>query len=154
MAVDRSQIPAWVAEYIGLPWQPKGRDRGGVDCWGLAWLVAAERFGLTLPLYLAGYDGAARADVEDIGRLVAAELGPWRPIVAPDPATGALAFGAERPGDFLLIRQHGHACHVGIVVAPGWMLHIEEGIDSVTVDYDGRVWRRRVVGVYRHARLA
>jgi len=36
-----------------------------------------------------------------------------------------------------------------MAVAPGWMLHIEDGIDSVCAPYDGMECERRVTGFYR-----
>lgn len=142
MACDRSKIPGWVADYIGIPWAVHGRGPFGCDCWGLVRLVLFERFGVMVPSYRAGYEGAGAADVADIAALIAGALSPdWR------------ARPAAAAGDVLLIRLWGRPSHVGIVVAPGWMLHVEEGIDSVCVEFDGPVWRDRIVGVYRHALL-
>jgi len=131
-------MPDWVADYVGLPFRAHGRDRGGVDCWGLVRLVLAERFGLALPSYVGGYAGVE--DAEDIGRLIRGEMGPWREIPA----------GGERAGDVVLMRLMNQPMHIGVVVAPGWMLHIEEGIDACLDRYDGARWRRRVLGIYRH----
>ena len=43
-----TELPAWVADYVGLPWEPYGRTRAGVDCWGLVRLVYEERLGICL----------------------------------------------------------------------------------------------------------
>lgn len=154
MAVDRAQIPGWVAPYIGLPFRAHGRDRRGVDCWGLARLVLQERHGLDLPSYAAGYEGAGVADLDDIARLIDGHRRDWIPIAEAPDRKSAAALGAERGGDVLLLRLWGRPSHVGVVVAPGWMLHVEEKLDSATEIYDGPVWRHRVAGVYRHALLA
>ncbi len=131
-------VPDWVADYVGLPFRAHGRDRDGVDCWGLARLVLAERFGLSLPSYAGGY--ASVEDAEDIGRLIRGEMAPWREVPR----------GDEQAGDVVLIRLMNQPMHVGVVVAQGWMLHIEDGIDACLERYDGAKWRRRTLGIYRH----
>ena len=130
-------IPDWTAEYIGLPFREHGRDRNGVDCWGLVVLTATERFGIRLPTYVADY--ASTHDADDIGRLVRGQMDLWREV----------SRGHERPGDVVLMRLLNQPMHVGMVVARGWMLHIEQGIDACLERYDGAKWRRRVMGIYR-----
>ena len=130
-------IPDWAADYIGLPFREHGRDRDGADCWGLVTLIAAERFDIRLPSYAAGY--ASTRDAEDIGRLVRRQMDLWR----------AVARGHEQPGDVVLMRLMNQPMHVGMVVARGWMVHIEQGIDACLERYDGAKWQRRVLGIYR-----
>lgn len=40
----------WAAKYIGLPYVPGGREKDGVDCWGLLRLIYKEEMQLDLPL--------------------------------------------------------------------------------------------------------
>ena len=130
------QPPAWVAGYIGLPFKPRGRDRDGLDCWGLKRLVYEEQYGIALPAYVGGYEGTSRADATDIARLIAGGKPAWQ----------AVPEGAERLGDGIELRAGG-VPHVGIVVAAGWMLHIVEGIESAIERYDGPKWKP--LGFYR-----
>ena len=142
--------PTWAAEYVGLPWRTLGRARGdwrrhradpaiaGVDCWGVIRLVLEEQFRIAVPAY-DGLGYRDRADRAEVARLIAGERGPWQPVVS----------GEERAGDVALFRVMGHACHVGAVVVSGWMVHVEEGIDSCLERYDGLAWGRRFMGAYR-----
>ncbi|NMW23861.1 C40 family peptidase, partial [Rhodanobacter denitrificans] len=59
-----SIVPAWAGPYVGIPYRTHGRDRAGVDCWGLVRLVMAEVFGAELPDY-----GDTYRDGEDWGAI-------------------------------------------------------------------------------------
>jgi cell wall-associated NlpC family hydrolase len=134
-------IPAWVAAYVGLPFREYGRDRDGVDCWGLCRLVWAERFGITVPSYSDHY--TSTEDREELGRLVRGERGPWREIPA----------AVARAGDGLLFRVQGEPIHVGVVVDAPWFLHVERGVNACVDQWDSPRWARRLLGVYRHEAL-
>lgn len=132
----------WSNAYIGLPFREKGRGPDAYDCWGLARAIFAAEQHIDLPSYTEDY--ASLAEREEIAvAFGAANADPWRPIDT----------GDERPFDVGLFRRGSIAAHVGIVVEPGRMLHIEEGNESGIVGYrDGR-WRTRLIGFYRHREL-
>ncbi len=132
-----AELPAWVSRYIGLPFVEHGRTAAGVDCWGVIRLCLSEQFGLELPSYVDGY--ASTTEHEVLGRLIPSQMAPWREVT-----------GHERAGDVALLRVRGAPMHVGLVVAPGWMLHIESGIDSMVERYDGVRWAQRLLGIFRH----
>ena len=133
-------VPAWAADYVGIPFLERGRDRAGCDCWGLVRLVLAERFGVAVPSYAGDY-----ARVSDHARLAELVEG-GRP---------GFAEAAERqPGDVVLLRLRGLPIHVGLIVAPRWMLHSTRTTGSVLDRYGGLTWKNRIVGVYRHEELA
>lgn len=134
--------PPWVNEYIGLPYRSHGRDRYGVDCWGLIRLIYQEQYGLTLPSYTEAYRTAE--DEEEIGALMHAHRGGWLEI----PLVGAQA------GDVLLIRMRGQPMHVGLVLDTPWFLHVHAGTDTVVERWDSVKWAHRLVGAYRYGRLA
>lgn len=132
-------FPQWLNRFLGIPFKVGGRDFDGCDCWGLYQLVSREALGIQLPPY-----GGA----------------PWHPAgddaaVARDAARHASLFTQVDPkdaraGDGLLLRVMGVPMHVGTVVCPGWMLHIEAGVDAVLENYDAMQWKRRVLGIYRY----
>lgn len=136
-----AEVPEWVAEYVGLPFAEHGRERSGVDCWGLIRLVLAEQFGVGVPSY--GGDYASTTDQDELGRLIRGEMAPWREVT-----------GRERAGDGVLLRVRGQPIHVGLVIAPGWMLHVQRDIDSTLERYDGPRWAKRIIGIYRHESMA
>ncbi len=133
-----TDIPAWVADYIGIPFVAHGRDRTGWDCWGCVRACLAEQFSVTLPSYANDY--ASTSDRDQLSRLIAGEMAPWRPVVADD----------ECAGDVVLLRVRGRPIHVGLVVVPKVMLHVEEGIATCLERYDGPRWAKRVIGVFRY----
>lgn len=127
----------WVKAYIGLPFLEKGRDRAGLDCWGLIRLVYAEQLRVALPAWVEGY-----ADTRP-GPDTAAHLAACAESFAEVPA------GGERPGDILLFRTGPHLSHVGLCLGGGRMLHILEGIDSTVERYRSPRWLPRLAGAYR-----
>ncbi len=149
-----TQPPSWVAGYIGIPFLDLGRDRAGCDCWGLVRLVIAEHAGLELPSLATCY--GSEANPAGVGEAVEAERrsGAWQRI---EP-------GNERAFD--VVEMSGAAripgsgwmfgpLHVGVVVAAGWLLHIERGTAAVLARYrEDQAIRRRILGFWRYGRLA
>ena len=146
--------PSWAAGYLGIPFLDLGRDRAGCDCWGLVRLVLAEQTGIPLPSLATCYGSEANA--AGVGDAIAAERrsGAWRKI---EP-------GNEQPFD--VVEMSGAArvpgsgwvfgpLHVGVVVASGWLLHVERGTAAVLARYrEDQAIRRRVLGFWRYRRLA
>lgn len=127
-----------LSDYVGIPWLERGRDRAGIDCWGLMRLVYAERLGVDLPSFSAEYTTVA--DGEAIRGLVNGNMDPWREIAA----------GDERPGDGLLMAVAGRP-HIGVVAGNGRVLHIERGAGAIIESYLGYRLKKWMRGVYRHA---
>lgn len=131
----------WWNKYIGLRFVPCGRDRQGCDCYGLVRLALMENFNVAPPLYL-GYDDPNNK--VEMAALTTANKGSWVSVPA----------GQERGGDVALFRIAGLPCHVGLVILPGQMLHVQEGTEASIESYNAPYWRRRIEGFYRHADLA
>lgn len=129
-----ASLPPWAASYVGLPFAPHGRDRSGVDCWGLARLIYSEARGVELPSYATHYTG-----LDDTAGIVeaqqrAAAAGPWRKIPP----------GSEGLFDLVQMRRAWRTpsggwqwapLHVGVVLAPGWMIHVAREHDAVLENY-------------------
>ena len=65
---------------LGVPFTDKGRNPStGLDCWGLV-MAAQERFGHRVP----DFQIPCKA-TEEIGGVVASELGRWRKVEVPEP---------------------------------------------------------------------
>ena len=125
----------WVRGYIGLPFRERGRDRTGVDCWGLVRLVYAERLGIVLP----GYEEyASTVDREAIPGLIDAGCRRWTRVES------------ARVFDVAVFDIHGRPMHVGLVLDEARMLHVERGKDACIERYDGSRWAPRLEGIYRH----
>jgi cell wall-associated NlpC family hydrolase len=123
--------------FVGLPWLDKGRDGAGVDCWGLLCLVFAELRGIELPSYAEAY--VTSADRRALAALIAGNLDAWEEV----PAT------TEQPFDGVLMREGRFVQHIGVVVKPGLMLHVERGSTSAIERYRSGMFAHRVVGFYR-----
>lgn len=145
--MENGAAPRWAAEYLGIPFRDRGLTRAGCDCWGLYRMIVLERAGVALPEYPDIPAGASLEKLETI--LAAAGGADWNQV----------AVGAERPLDCVLMKGlivHGGAkhvaeIHIGCVVAPGTLIHIERGCEVTLADYRNhpRV-KRRVVGFFRH----
>lgn len=131
-------VPFWAGRYIGLPFEDHGRNRAGLDCWGLVRLILSEQFGIALPSFAAEY--RRTTDTGKISDLILREVPAWQFVTA----------GDERLGDVIILRQRGAPMHVGVVLGDQRMLHIEHGVNSAIEPYSGPCWKDRVFGFYRY----
>ena len=120
---------SWASEYVGIPYEPSGRTRAGIDCWGLARLVWSEKFGRQLPDF--EYAGDTARAVRDYA-----------------PRVETIAVTRPQEGDLALIRQRGRVRHVGIYAGSGQVLHVLDGgvvierADSARLRSTITEWRR------------
>jgi len=134
-------IPAWVAPWIGLPYQNKGRGPA-YDCWGLVRAVMTEAAGYMLPDYADAYTEAE--DSFSVSAAIGAGLAAgWQRVENPQPL------------DLLILRIAARPWHCAVVVAPGLFLHVpppgRSGRQSFSCieRLDSPHWSRRIEGFYR-----
>jgi len=128
----------WSDRYVGLPAAKLGRDRQGVDCWGLLRLVYREELQIDLPSYAGDYTDPAERD--EVSRLInAAEArGSWQPAHVIR-RFDALVFGAGQ-----------YRTHIGVAVDRRRMLHVQ-GRDAAKIErFDQGRWQHRFKGAFRH----
>ena len=104
----------WSDRFIGIPFIEFGRSRAGCDCWGLACTIYAEELGISLPQYLGDYTSAEER--REISALIdGAAVSPlWLPVT-----------GEASAFDIAVFRRGRLSSHLGIVVRPGLMIHME-----------------------------
>lgn len=130
----------WYNNYVGIPYQDKGRDRSGVDCWGLVRLVYAEQYGIKLPSFVDSYENNVAELIEEA---VNANKESWH--LASEPKTG----------DIVLFNILGHASHLGVYVGTGYFLHASEGARQAVIEkLSHPSWSRRLQGFYRYRESA
>lgn len=141
----------WVRKYIRIPFRELGRDLTGLDCWGLIWLVYREEQGIEINTY-AGVPCDSPEVTDHMARDSA--LPPWQ---------YTLSRGGEKPFDVAVMRsairgKNGKQIvgpfHVGLVYAPGKMIHIERGCNVVSVGLSDQRIARRILSIHRHEALA
>lgn len=142
---SQGQAPRWCARFVGLPYERGARGPGLWDCWGLLMLVLKQQFGHDIPAYEgivwhSRHDPDGRKATAAVMESETARL--WRPVEDL----------CEQAGDAIVLRILGAPLHVGVVAAPGWMLHASEDADSALERYDGIYWHNRVTGFYRFGR--
>ena len=131
------RLPAWVNDYVGLPFVDGGRTRAGVDCYGLVRLVLREQFGISLPDYGDVYQSVRER--ETIAGALTQEKSRWVNIEQPH---------AAQLGDVALFRVGGLPLHCGLVLSPDVMLHVCQGCETVVEEMHGLVWGARFEGIY------
>lgn len=106
---------AFVNAWVGTPFKWDGRDRRGVDCWGLVWRFYRDCLGAELPDWRRA-GGALAA----LGELVATKRagGGWH------------AFAGPRDGAIVIASDARGAAHTGIVWRGG-VLHAKLGAGVV-----------------------
>lgn len=127
---------SWSDTYIGIPWRAGGRHedgKPGLDCWGLLRRIYADQLSVVLP----SFDGVDALNGPAIAREMQAGMEAWRKVDAPQPFDG------------VLLRKGRDLCHVGVVVKPGWFIHVDEGITAQLARPDAPLWRARST-FYRH----
>ena len=135
-------LPEFLGLAVGIPFRERGRDYDGCDCYGIVFLAYRDVLGLSLPSFAEAY--TTTEDRAALAALIDGEMGPWVEIPA----------GQERALDAVLMTEGRFPRHIGIVVKPGFVLHVARSHESRIERYDSSRFRRRVHGFFRHRALA
>lgn len=128
----------WTDQYVGLPFLLNGRDRQGVDCYGLIHLVYKEIHGIDLLPYQIFKDKTPATFLE-IEKAMQLERDNWKRAYT------------IKQFDMVQLRTGRHAFHVGLALGRGClMMHVEEGINVVIESLNSPLWRHRIEWIYRH----
>lgn len=127
---------SWVEDYIGIPFVSGGRDRRGLDCYGLIRLVLMEQYGCKLPLLDGKYDNAL--NLYDTSPLFFQQL----PVL-----TEKIAGPQERA--LALLEMHQLPCHLGLFCGGESIIHSRAGVGVVAERLDSRRLPGKIVGWYR-----
>lgn len=107
----------WADQYVGLPFLRGGRDRTGLDCYGLVRLVLAEQSGVLLDRFDdvidVGEAGRVRGYVQGFQSVDVAEAKPLDMVIVNEPVLNAGRW-VRAP------------IHIGVIAAPGLLLHINK----------------------------
>ena len=129
----------WYEGYVGIPWELGGRDRGGLDCWGLVRLVYKERLGRELPSFL-----------DDPNALALTVSGRAKAFRVHLPEFTRVDPGEQRLFDIATMKLGDALWHVGVLVnRPFTILHIEDEEGSKVEDWSRREDFIQFGGFYR-----
>lgn len=123
--------------YVGVPRLYHGRTPAGWDCWGLVRYVGTHDLGFDWPDFDAAYADCVNGDPRTTATAISRVLGHWRLVETPYPGCVATF---DRRG--LQGVSDPRIFHVGLIVAPGQMLHVTEESGTVIERYDGFIWKR------------
>lgn len=129
----------WWNEYVGIPYKLKGRDKDGIDCWGLVRLIYADKFNIELPSYAFDYTSSTDDIVK---QLFASERGGW------------VSTDVPHEGDLVLFRIGGHVTHVGIMLGDDKFIHAIDGQYSGIESILSARWNKRFDSYYRYSTTA
>lgn len=131
----------WWNEYVGIPFEERGRSRAGFDCWGLVQAVYAERLGIALPSYLECYE--TTLDESSISEAVILNSqAHWHDV----PLTEIQEF------DVLIVRMRGVPMHVAVATRDGHMLHSAAGVGVAHESMHSIKWKNRIIGAVRYGK--
>lgn len=129
----------WWNQYVGIPFKEKGRDRNGVDCWGVPFLVFQEQKGIVLPSYIELYSSTKYENRDELERIIFDERNKrWKQVSNP------------QEFDFALIKKGGVPMHVGLVTKKNYVLHSEVGVGVVNERTTTLAWQNKIDGYFRY----
>ena len=127
----------WWNDYVGIPFVEKGRDRKGLDCWGLVRLIYKDVKGVELPSWEEAYNSTK--DKHVIAGLLAEgqKEASWLKVEAPE------SF------DVLVLKIAGVPFHVGLYTHQKRFIHCSRDTNTSIERLDSLRWRNNLLGAFR-----
>lgn len=120
-----------IADLIGIEFKNGGRDKSGMDCWGLT-LEVFKRHGIELPDYKISCNAP-----QLINGQINNERNNWERCVGELPVPALVVFN-----------DHGICNHVGVYIGGNKFIHARVNIGVAIESIDSPFWKRRIEGVY------
>ena len=151
MGIPTSRVAPWANDYIGIPYADHGRDRSGLNCWGLVHLIGRERLGMKLPELEGVTWRTARRTKNWPGFLTQGKERGWRTLWEKTSDNDRPPRGLKvEIGDGILLRgRKGIVNHCGLVVGAPWFIHAVDEIETSLARFDTDPWKWGVAGFYR-----
>lgn len=139
-------MTSWAEKYLRIPFVDRGDSWSGCDCWGLCRLILKEEADKDLPAYEEIPAGASLEKAQQFLQSRTEEC--WQRVDS----------GSEGPLDLVLMKglvdvdgkKTIAPLHIGCVVKPKQVIHIEYGCDVSVVDYKHPKMQRRIIDFYRY----
>ena len=130
---------AWTDKYIGIPFQPNGRDFKALDCWGLACLIYKEEKNIILPDYLNVFRANERENLKEVAEIMNRDRHTLKNV----------DYSKRREFDIIILRSGSYIWHVGIILDLDTMIHVSEGTNVGIEKYTGCLWGNRIEDIRR-----
>ena len=123
-----------VLKYLIIPFKDRGRDKGGVDCFGLVQLIYQEEFKIQLPSYIETY--ANEKDKKAICHAINSEkkLSGWLETTTP------------KFGNLIILNLLGRPLHLGVMLDENTFIHCMKGKGTIIENTTDISWRNRING--------
>jgi cell wall-associated NlpC family hydrolase len=121
-----STLKEQCAKYVGVPFQERGANPSGWDCWGLVHWIGVHELGKSWPDYQEAYATLKGYDRASVEMVTAALVGEWRRLSAP---VEGCVIGFDKRGR----TDDPRLYHVGLVLNDDEMLHVQENAIGGTV---------------------
>lgn len=124
--------------YLTIPLKPGGRDRFGVDCWGLVLLIYADKLGIELPRH-DEVNWVDNKPEEVVATVASDSQAYWDEVDKVD----------RRENDVVILRYSGVPWHVGVLVDSDRFIHADPLRGIIIERLESLHWKSRVIGYRR-----
>lgn len=132
----------WTDLYMGIPFKPDGRDRNGLDCYGLICLIYKEQLGIEIPDYKGIFENNCFTTLKKVAQIIKEDK---------DKGWTVISKGEQKEFDGIVLRTGKFQWHLGVVVNSMNMIHIIQGAEVIVEPYESLLWKHRVAEFRRYS---